>query len=38
VIHPKPPPPPDPTKPVKPRPQTTMKDLPSACRAVLAAP
>ena len=38
VIHPKPEPPPDPTKPVKPRPQTTMKDLPPACRAVLAAP
>jgi len=38
VIHPKPPPPPDPTKPVKPRPQTTMKDLPPACRAVLDAP
>jgi penicillin-insensitive murein endopeptidase len=38
VIHPQPAPPPDPTKPVKPRPQTTMKDLPSACRAVLAAP
>ena len=38
VIHPKPEPPPDPTKPVKPRPQVTMKDLPPACRAVLAAP
>jgi penicillin-insensitive murein endopeptidase len=38
VIHPKPEPPPDPTKPRKPRPQTTMKDLPPACRAVLAAP
>ncbi len=38
VIHPKPEPPPDPTQPRKPRPQTTMKDLPAACRAVLAAP
>jgi penicillin-insensitive murein endopeptidase len=38
VIHPKPEPPPDPTKPAKPRRQTTMKDLPPACRAVLAAP
>jgi penicillin-insensitive murein endopeptidase len=35
VIHPKPEPPPDPTKP---RRQTTMKDLPAACQAVLAAP
>jgi penicillin-insensitive murein endopeptidase len=38
VIHPKPEPPPDPNKPVTPRPGITMKDLPPACRAVLAAP
>jgi penicillin-insensitive murein DD-endopeptidase len=36
VLHPKPAPPP--TTPQKPRPQTTMHDLPPACRAVLAAP
>jgi penicillin-insensitive murein endopeptidase len=36
VIHPKPEPPP--VTPPKPRPQVTMKDLPAACQAVLAAP
>jgi penicillin-insensitive murein endopeptidase len=37
VIHPKPEPP-DPTKPPPPGRQTTMAELPAACRAVLAAP
>jgi penicillin-insensitive murein endopeptidase len=36
VIHPKPEPPP--ATPPKPRPGITMKDMPPACRAVLAAP